>query len=159
MAREDDTYDLYQRIDQEELEKLGVSHKSQIDEGALPELRQYTLLQRLRNGRDLKAVDKYKPVKKPVNKENVAPSNPMTQKLIEKKKEKAKEKDRYMKALQAIVYSKNERQSEIPHEIQAIEDQMMASNSQFYQNEKEYQKVVKGILTSLSQQQQQAQSK
>ena len=73
MTKEDDAYDLYQRVDQEELEKLGVSHKSQVDEGALPELRQYTLLQRLRQGRDLKAIDKYKTAKKPVNKENIAP--------------------------------------------------------------------------------------
>jgi len=53
--------DLYQRIDQEELEKIGVNNKQDVSEQALVDLHQYSMLQRFRNNKDFKGVDKYKP--------------------------------------------------------------------------------------------------
>ena len=81
----------------------------------------------------------------PVNgKENI--------KMIEKKQTKKKEKERYVKALQALVYSKGDKgpaESDFPLIFQQLEDQLQASNSQLYKNEKEYQRAVKGILPSM----------
>jgi len=64
-----DPYDMYKRIDQEELEKLELAHKSNVQEEKLGELHQFTLLQRFRHGKDLKAEDKFKS-KKPVHPDN-----------------------------------------------------------------------------------------
>jgi hypothetical protein len=44
--------DQFQRIDQEELEKIGVLDKQALTEDAIPELHQFSMLQRFRQGRD-----------------------------------------------------------------------------------------------------------
>jgi hypothetical protein len=55
---------MYQRIDQKELEDLGMSHKSELNDdlGNLKSMHNFSMLQRFRQGRDFKAVDKYKPI-------------------------------------------------------------------------------------------------
>ena len=55
---------LFQRIDQEELEKLGLGTKTEVSEDAFTDLHEYSMLQRFRQGKDLSAVDKYKPTKR-----------------------------------------------------------------------------------------------
>lgn len=54
---------IYKRVDQEELERLELDHKSEFsfDDGSLQAVFRYTQLQRFRKGKNLKAVDKYKP--------------------------------------------------------------------------------------------------
>lgn len=63
---------MFKRIDQEELEKLGVGSKQDISVEAITELHEYSMLQRFRQNRDLKQEDTYKPkgVKKGQDKEN-----------------------------------------------------------------------------------------
>lgn len=51
--------DLYQRIDQEEMEKLGVSDKTLLTERAIVDLHAYSMLQRFRHSKDFKLPDKY----------------------------------------------------------------------------------------------------
>ena len=53
---------IYYRIDQEELEKRGLGHKSEIDNksGSLKQIHQFSMLQRFRKGKDMKAPDRYK---------------------------------------------------------------------------------------------------
>lgn len=45
------------------MEKLGLGHKSELnkDQGSLKAMHSYSMLQRFRSGKDVKAVDKYKP--------------------------------------------------------------------------------------------------
>lgn len=54
---------MYQQVDQQELEKLGLGHKSELDkeQGSLKAMHKFSMLQRFRGNKDLKAVDKYKP--------------------------------------------------------------------------------------------------
>jgi len=54
---------LYQRVDQEELEKMGLGHKSELsfEQGSLKSLHKFSMLQRFRQSKDLKAQDSYKP--------------------------------------------------------------------------------------------------
>jgi hypothetical protein len=63
---------MFKRIDQEELEKLGVGNKQEISVEAITELHQYSMLQRFRQNKDFKEEDKYKPKgsKKGQDKEN-----------------------------------------------------------------------------------------
>jgi hypothetical protein len=49
--------DQFQRIDQSELQKLGLREKNSLTEDAIPELHQYTMLQRFRQGRDFRQAD------------------------------------------------------------------------------------------------------
>lgn len=53
----------YYRIDQEELEKRNLGHKSELDleSGSLSDVFQFSMLQRFRKGKDFRAADKYKP--------------------------------------------------------------------------------------------------
>jgi len=53
----------YYRIDQEELEKRGMAHKSELEkgQGGLGNMYQFSMLQRFRQQRDFRAPDKYKP--------------------------------------------------------------------------------------------------
>ena len=45
------------------MEKLGLGHKSELnkEQGSLSAMHKFTMLQRFRQNRDLRAVDKYKP--------------------------------------------------------------------------------------------------
>ena len=54
---------LYYRIDQEELEKKGMAHKSELcnEQGGLKSLQQFSMLQRFRNNKDFRQPDRYKP--------------------------------------------------------------------------------------------------
>ena len=55
---------LYQRVDQQELEKLGVfGHKSELDkdQGGLESMYKFSMLQRFRNNKNLKDVDRFRP--------------------------------------------------------------------------------------------------
>jgi len=54
---------IYKRIDQEELEKLGLGHKSEIgtDSGSLKSVFEYSMLQRFRQNKNFRQIDKYKP--------------------------------------------------------------------------------------------------
>ena len=55
---------LYQRVDQQELEKLGVfGHKSELDkdQGGLESMYKFSMLQRFRNNKNLKDVDRFQP--------------------------------------------------------------------------------------------------
>mmetsp|Transcript_13089 Transcript_13089/g.20319 ORF Transcript_13089/g.20319 Transcript_13089/m.20319 type:complete len:157 (+) Transcript_13089:488-958(+) len=54
---------LYKRVDQEQLEKVGLSHKSDIntEQGGLKSLYDYSMLQRFRGERAFFKVDTYKP--------------------------------------------------------------------------------------------------
>lgn len=47
------------RIDQELLEQLGVGNKQELGQEAIPDLHNYTMLQRFRQGKDFKEIDKY----------------------------------------------------------------------------------------------------
>lgn len=52
---------MYKRIDQDKLEDLGLSHKSQIGtEKSLQNVYNFSMLQRFRGGQNLKQVDKSK---------------------------------------------------------------------------------------------------
>lgn len=140
-----------------------VEHKSSLDESHLEELHNYSMLQRLRGKRDLKQVDRFKS-RMSENKENI--SRYMNPTAASQAQQQAKEKDRYLKALKALVYDKGEKKSkaQIPSicscgalaenlargkrgEIVA----MCASNCQFYKNEKDYEKALRDILHSISQ--------
>lgn len=46
--------EIYKRIDQEELDKIGVTNKQEINQNALVELHQYSMLQRFRQNKDFK---------------------------------------------------------------------------------------------------------
>lgn len=50
--------DQFQHIDNQELEKLGVTSKNELTEDAIPELHQFTMLQRFRQGRDFTLPEK-----------------------------------------------------------------------------------------------------
>ena len=52
---------LYHRIDQEELEKRGLAHKSELnkEQGGLKSLHQFSMLQRFRSGKSYNAPDRY----------------------------------------------------------------------------------------------------
>lgn len=55
---------VYQRVDQQEMEKLGCfGHKSELDkeQGGLTSMHKFSLLQRFRTGKNLKEVDRFKP--------------------------------------------------------------------------------------------------
>ena len=54
---------VYYRVDQEELEKRGLGHKSELEKesGSLTNLHQFSMLQRFRQSKDFKAPDRYKP--------------------------------------------------------------------------------------------------
>jgi hypothetical protein len=56
--------ELYLRIDQEELEKLGVADKQELTETVIPDLHEYSMLQRFRQSKDYRQPDKYKPSQK-----------------------------------------------------------------------------------------------
>ena len=53
---------MYQRVDQQELETRGMAHKSELsaDSGGLLAAHRFSQLQRFRQSRDLRAIDKYK---------------------------------------------------------------------------------------------------
>lgn len=54
---------IYQRVDQQELEKLGCfGHKAELDkdQGGLKSMHQFSMLQRFRQNKSLKEVDKFK---------------------------------------------------------------------------------------------------
>ncbi len=111
----------------------------------------------------MKQVDKFKS-KIVENKENIA--RYMNPTAASQAQQHAKEKDRYLKALKALVYDKGEKKSKsaIPSvcscgamaenlargkrgEVVAV----CASNCQFYKNEKDYEKALRDILHSISQ--------
>lgn len=52
----------YQRIDQQELEKLGLGHKSELakESSGFKSLHNHSMLQRFRSGKNFRAVDKYR---------------------------------------------------------------------------------------------------
>ena len=62
---------IYYRIDQQELEKKGLAHKSELckEQGGLKSLHQFSMLQRFRQSKDFKAPDRFK--SKTVNFEEV----------------------------------------------------------------------------------------
>jgi hypothetical protein len=62
--------DQFQRIDQIELERVGLADKKELTQEAIPELHQYTMLQRFRQGRDCKVPDH--PVKSSKQKQAVS---------------------------------------------------------------------------------------
>jgi len=63
-AKADNLREMYQRIDQEEIEKLGLGSKKELGEEAISGLHEYSLLQRFRQNKDLYAVDDYQPKRK-----------------------------------------------------------------------------------------------
>eukprot|EP00347_Sterkiella_histriomuscorum_P012198 403369519 len=127
--------DLYQRIDHEELEKIGVNDKEVLTEHAIYDLHEYSMLQRFRQNRDFKQVDKFvtgvsgnqtKQSQKKgnstafnsaQNKENKWWLSGNTQGMSEQEKKQKVEKTRYLKALKALVKEKGEKLSgeEIPN--------------------------------------------
>jgi hypothetical protein len=73
-VRDHQPEELFKRIDQEELEKLGVTHKSNIHIDSFEDLHQYSMTMRFRAGKDMKEPDSYKSKKRSVqNKENMGP--------------------------------------------------------------------------------------
>ena len=127
------------------------------------DLNQYSLLQRLRGGKDLKAVDKYK-MKPKEGKENAKSYYASTTSTQHAKN--VKEKERYLKALKALVYTKNQKGPD-PEQMPSICScgahaenlksvgtakihHPCANNCQFYNNEKEYEKALRDILHSMN---------
>jgi len=53
----------YYRVDQEELEKRGMAHKSELskESGGLNHMHKFSMLQRFRQNKDFKAPDRYRP--------------------------------------------------------------------------------------------------
>lgn len=103
-------------IDQEELDKLGVEQKEEIeDDETLTDLQNFSLLQRFRQQKDLKKEQSFKPgVHKVVEKENhdssntvqKAPMSKLEKAKIEKAQKKKIEKERYLKAMRALAHEK-----------------------------------------------------
>ncbi|CDW86997.1 UNKNOWN [Stylonychia lemnae] len=172
-----DLRELYQRIDQEELEKIGVADKQTLTEEAIHDLHEYSMLQRFRQNRDFRQPDRYVAQQKTTKQANYYSSqadkenkwwlqqqNGITEQELKQKTEKT----RYLKALKALVKEKGEKLDggEIPNlcscgalgeNLQSMKKgaaktlvQMCASNCQFYKNEKDYEKALKDILHSLS---------
>jgi hypothetical protein len=68
-----------------------------------------------------------------------------------------KEKERYLKAMRALVYEKG--QTKLKSDIPSIcscgaaadgDKTMCANNCQFYKNEKDYEKAMRDILSSMN---------
>lgn len=107
---------IYQRIDQDQLEKHGLGHKSEFesDSGILNSAYQFSMLQRFREGRNFHAIDRYKP--KNLEKEEQQAirdrenqwirENTVTDEQRELEKKSKIEKARYIAALKALVKEK-----------------------------------------------------
>lgn len=143
----------FRKIDQSELEKIGFLDKQAFSEEAIPEVSQYSMLQRLRQGRDFSALDKPVPAQRKspprTGKENkwwlAQPSRAEPKQSVEK--------TRYVKALKVMVQDKG-----IPSLCicggnglvgkPSKGETRCASNCQFYKNEREYERVLRDILAS-----------
>lgn len=107
---------IYQRVDQLELEKLGCfGHKSELDkdQGGLESMQKFSLLQRFRQSKNLKEVDRFKPRE---NKEELKQkenewwrNNAQTQEEREVEKKSKIERARYLTALKALVQDKGKK--------------------------------------------------
>ena len=60
MTPRDKMVNMYKRIDQASLHKVGLAPKTELSEAAIPNVQQFSLLQRFRQGRDFKEFDKAK---------------------------------------------------------------------------------------------------
>ena len=166
---------VYQRVDQLELEKLGCfGHKAELDkdQGGLNSMHQFSMLQRFRQNKSLKEVDKFKARE---NKEELKAkenewwrNNAQTQEDRDHEKKSKVERARYLAALKALVQDKGKKMNpangEIPPlcscgaQIENISNikkgdeniQMCANNCQFYKNEKGYVRALRDILHSMS---------
>lgn len=100
---------LYYRVDQEELEKRGLGHKSEFDKDSIPQLQQFSLLQRFRKNKDLRAPDKFKSRLLETDnelKEKEAQwwkDNVQTEEQKKEEKKVKTEKTRYIQALKVLV--------------------------------------------------------
>lgn len=121
---------IYQRIDQEQLEKHGLGHKSELesDSQVLGAAHQFSMLQRFREGRSFQAVDRYKP--KNIEKEEQQAirdrenqwirENTVTDEQRELEKKSKIEKARYITALKALVKEKGAKMSPDSGNIPAL---------------------------------------
>ena len=107
---------MYQRIDQEELEKNGLSHKSELskDSGGLLAAHKFSMLQRFRQSKDFRAIDRYKPQCENIEEikdqeKSWMRQNVQTEEEREKEKKSKVEKARYLTALKALVQEKGQK--------------------------------------------------
>lgn len=168
---------VYQRVDQIELEKLGCfGHKAELDkdQGGLDSMHQFSMLQRFRQNKSLKEVDKFR-ARENGNKEELKSkenewwrNNAQTQEERDLEKKSKVERTRYLAALKVLVQDKgkkiNPTNGEIPplcscgaqvENINSVKKgdeniQMCANNCQFYKNEKGYVRALRDILHSMS---------
>ena len=54
--------DMFKRIDQVEISKVGIKSKTNFEENAIEEVHNFSMLQRFRQNRDFRAFDKSKPI-------------------------------------------------------------------------------------------------
>jgi hypothetical protein len=135
-------------------------------------MHKFSLLQRFRQSKNLKEVDRFRPKEKKEElkqKENEWwRNNAQTQEEREVEKKSKVERARYLTALKILVQDKgkkvNPQNGEIPplcscgaqveniNSIKKGEDQiqMCANNCQFYKNEKGYVRALRDILHSMS---------
>lgn len=112
---------IYQRIDQQELEKLGLGHKSEVtkESAGFKNLHNLSMLQRFRSGKNFRAVDKYRSQLVENDQETKANvkqmedswyrENVQTQEEREIEKKSKVEKERYVAALKALVQEKGQK--------------------------------------------------
>jgi hypothetical protein len=100
----------YYRIDQEELEKKSLGHKSELDHesGGLTDVYQFSMLQRFRRNCDFKAPDRYKPknvdeIQEIRENESMLKGSIRTEEQKKEEKQSKKEKGRYIQALKVLV--------------------------------------------------------
>lgn len=167
---------MYYRVDQEELEKRGLGHKSEFDKDQVPQLQQFSMLQRFRNGKDLKAPDRFK--SKLLETDNELRekeemwwrTNVQTEEQKQEEKKTKTERSRYIQALKVLVKENGQKmnpengsipplcncgaQMENISKLKSGGDsdalQMCASNCQFYKNEKGYVRALRDVLHSIN---------